>query len=116
MLKPATEFLLILFLLNIFSLFLWHGIIHLLCILSRTKMGFQVKKVCERIRQIRTEMYGEGHGAQKQFAKIVAKENYTTYRNYETKVVNLDFIQKLSERTPYRIEWILLGQLPKKKE
>jgi len=76
-------------------------------------MKFPKDKVCARVKEAREAISGK-RGA-KSFSRMM-EEEYNTYREYESGIVNLDFLQKMSERTTYRIEWLLLGQLPAKRE
>jgi hypothetical protein len=84
--------------------------------MSRGKMGFPKEKIIARVKEVRIDICGGRRGAQKIFAEQVLKIKYTTYREYESKIVDLDFLQALSDRFGYRIEWLLLGQKPRKKE
>ena len=62
--------------------------------------------ICQRVKRIRIEQFGEGHGAQKLMAKAFDIP-YTTYRGYESNRLSLDFLHQLSKKFSVPLLWLL---------
>lgn len=67
--------------------------------------------ICQRVRKIRVEHFGEGRGAQKKMAKEL-EIPYTTYRGYEENRVNDDFLRLFAEKFDVPLLWLLCADIP----
>jgi len=68
------------------------------------------KKVAERVKMLRIEMFGEGKGAQIAMARLL-NIPYTTYRGYEANRFNIDFLILLAKKTNRDISWFLCYEM-----
>ena len=64
------------------------------------------KQICQRVKQIRVERFGEGHGAQKAMAKALGIP-YTTYRGYEENRTNDDFLRSFARKFGVPLIWLM---------
>lgn len=67
------------------------------------------RRICERVRQVRIEQFGDSHGAQKRMAKELGIP-YTTYRGYEKNRTNEEFLIMLSKRNGVSLHWLLCAE------
>jgi transcriptional regulator with XRE-family HTH domain len=67
------------------------------------------KEICERVKQIRVERFGEGRGQQKQMARELGIP-YTTYRGYEENRVNDDFLRRFAKTFNVPFLWLMAAE------
>ena len=62
--------------------------------------------ICEKVKKIRIERFGEGRGAQRRIAQKLGIP-YTTYRGYESNRFNIGFLILFSKKLNVSLSWIL---------
>jgi len=89
--------------------------IHPFFVFYKKKMRLDKKIICQQVKKVREHTCGKGR-TQKKFAEKILKIPYTTYREYETNIVDLEFIQRLHDELGFRLPWLLWGEDPPKDE
>jgi len=67
------------------------------------------KEICNRVRQIRIERFGDNRGAQKDMARALGLA-YTSYRGYEENRVNDDFLRMFSKKFNVPFLWLMAAE------
>lgn len=71
------------------------------------------KKICERVKRVRLEKFGESRGAQKTMAKALGIP-YTTYRGYEENRINDGFLRMMAQKFDIPLLWLMCADIAEK--
>lgn len=67
------------------------------------------KEICNRVRQIRIERFGDHRGAQKEMARALGLA-YTSYRGYEENRINDDFLRMFAKKFNVPLMWLMAAE------